>query len=295
MYWHNFSGSDKREALIRTTTLAALLGAVIGLAFFAVHRLMGFAGKRVASGMSRGISQEIAESESEVDFTPNTPYVSSAPANSVSPAAPAAPAPVTGTYARLSPSTSYSAPPNGFPMVTPPPPPAPDAPFTLFNSEAERRQAQAALSPLREVLQEVRRCNGQTFLNSAPSAEGEQEARAVPSSRSSNPVLPGIDWKARTQQIERVRLEVDALAAQIALCSHPDRIPIPLRDGVGEVCKELRACLQNAVNAAQDPEQSSHLQAASAQRLSRVEVILGRLDSLAGGGSVPGGDVLGTM
>jgi hypothetical protein len=273
---------DRNEAYIRGAAVALAAFILTGFVYLAIQRIAGFATGRAAPRMSRAVGSEYLRSDSD------TP----AAAPAVSPMSPGVPAYRPAAYSP--PSAPLAAP-------TFAPPGAPG--YTPFAVDAQRKVAQEALKPLHDILTTVRRYDSQAVWSTIPTVAASSSggpttvmgsnlldrAEPVPHTEdgedaAARDTLAALaEVQRRRQNTERILGETESISTELTLVAHPDRFPEPLRDGVGDVAREMRIYLATVQLAAAHPEDKDRLHTLATQHLANSESALVRLESIASG------------
>jgi hypothetical protein len=262
---------------------------VTGLIFTAAYRMLNTGRERVGRIYNRTYGNELAPMTNRTANAPG--YSPGSPFGAAMPAGPTA--------------TSFSPRPTAptVPVSVAPPPPLPALANSAFPTEERRREAQAAVAPLREVISTVRRYDSQSLWAAIPDATAPGSAgslrggTAVSQSNAVSSLAEGANAAARhridpaiarQQAMEKIINEADALGAEIVLLTHPDRFPEPLRDAVGEFRREVSAYLKDVQFAAIHPDEREQVRPKAQKHLARGEEILNALENATGGRLITG-------
>jgi len=276
---------DRNELYLRGMAVAFLAFILTGFVYLAIQRIAGFATGRAAPAMSRAVGSEYLKN--------NAADAPDSAMSTISPMSPGVPA-----Y-RTQP---YTAPPSFTSAVTLALPGAPG--YSPFTVESQKKAAQAALRPLHEVMATVRHYDSEAVWTalSSPTSSGAASLKNVAgraqvqprdddgSSNSDEDEASRVATLAAVAEAQRLRQneerilgETESLSTELTLVAHPAQFPEPLRDGVGDVSRELRIYLATVQIAAAHPEERERLHSLATQHLSNSEAALARLDTMARG------------
>ncbi|MDX1933628.1 MAG: hypothetical protein SFU56_13610 [Capsulimonadales bacterium] len=264
----------------RTTTMGYLRNGAIVLAGFLVTGVIFLVLQRSLDNMNKRISGTYNRA-GETEGTAPTFAPINAP-QSAYPRVNAVYSPVAGSYAAPS-YANPSATPVGSAPVAAPVYNVPVA-YSLFSSDAERRQARLAVSDLRVALKDFKDYNTRTLPGTLSGSAGSRPLTAITEDGDAGTVaLDGYDPARQEAMVDRVGKETEALGSLLSLTAHPDRFPEPLRDHVGVVSRELRTYLQNVRYAVALPDERSRLMSLASQHLTRGETALQEMERAVGG------------
>jgi hypothetical protein len=261
---------DRNDVYIRGAAVALAAFLLTGFVYLAIQQIAGFASGKAAPKISRAVGSEYIRNDADA----------SADVQASSPMSPGVPAYRPALYS----------PPNP-PVTVPTYAPPGAAGYTPFAVESQRKVAQGTLKPLREVLTTVRRYDSQAVWTTLPPPQsatggvllGRTEPGTKDDSDEESSLAALAEVQRRRQNTERILGETESISTELTLIAHPDRFPEPLRDGVGDMAREMRIYLATVQLAAAHPEDRDRLHTLATQHLANSEAAMVRLEQVAGG------------
>lgn len=174
------------------------------------------------------------------------------------------------------------------PLSSPVLPPAFVSSNSAFAVDSQRREAAASLMPLRELMLTVKEFDSKTVSEGFAAGGGSGPATpniAFADGRDEGAMVAA-DMTQETNQrrgIQRILDLSDGIEGMLLTYSHPDNFAPPLKDGVGEVARELHTYLATVRNAAALPDRREELRALASKRLALAEQALQALGNITGG------------
>ncbi len=273
-------GRDEQVAIFLRWVATLVAFTLVALIVVAVQRTI----TKARMGVQGTYSQQSGNDADAVPDTPLNSLPTVAGGGAVSNPRAANAAYASGQPLGAAPASTYVAPASSSLM-----PPAMIAPGTAFAVESQRREAAASLSPLKDLMVTVQDFDSRVVNTGFSSGDANSmpiamQTREDDVSDSRNTDLSS--ESARRRSMQRILDLSNGVDANISVVAHPDNFAPPLRDGVGEVSKELKTYLATLRNAVSRPDNREELRGAASRHLAAAEQALRSLENLTGGSGI---------